>query len=67
VFAFLAAGRGLGNIVSGPLSTALVKGLPWQGQAVGAYGSGYGPLVAFTGVTALIGGGSYLWKKLGWL
>ncbi|KAL2016742.1 hypothetical protein VTK56DRAFT_3131 [Thermocarpiscus australiensis] len=67
VFAFLAMGRGVGNVVSGPLSEALVKGSPWQGQAFGGYGSGYGGLIAFTGATALLGGGSYLWRRLGWL
>lgn len=67
VFAFLAMGRGVGNVVSGPLSEALVKGLPWQGKALAGYGSGYGGLIAFTGVTALVGGGSFLWKRLGWL
>ncbi|KAK1773914.1 major facilitator superfamily domain-containing protein [Copromyces sp. CBS 386.78] len=67
VFAFLALGRGVGNVVSGPLSEALIKGLPWQGRALAGYGSGYGGLIAFTGVTALVGGGSFLWKRLGWL
>ncbi|KAK3494904.1 major facilitator superfamily domain-containing protein [Neurospora hispaniola] len=67
VFAFLALGRGVGNVVSGPLSETLVKELPWQGQALAGYGSGYGGLIAFTGVTALVGGGSFLWKRLGWL
>ncbi|KAK3313540.1 major facilitator superfamily domain-containing protein [Apodospora peruviana] len=67
VFGFLALGRGVGNVVSGPLSEALVRGAPWQGEAVGGYGSGYGSLIAFTGVTALFGGGSYVWRRLGWL
>ncbi|KAL2181351.1 major facilitator superfamily domain-containing protein [Thermothelomyces heterothallicus CBS 202.75] len=67
VFAFLAMGRGIGNVVSGPLSEALVKGMPWQGHAFGGYGSGYGGLIAFTGATAFFSGGSYLWKRLGWL
>jgi MFS family permease len=67
VFAFLAMGRGVGNVISGPLSEALVRGMPWRGQAFGGYGSGYGGLIAFTGATALFGGGSYLWKRLGWL
>jgi MFS family permease len=67
VFAFLAMGRGIGNVISGPLSEALVKGMPWKGQAFGGYGSGYGGLIAFTGVTAFFGGGSYVWKRLGWL
>lgn len=67
VFAFLALGRGVGNLVSGPLSGALVKDLAWKGEAFSGYGSGYGTLIAFTGATAVCGGGSYLWKRLGWL
>ncbi|KAM7223845.1 Major facilitator superfamily domain containing protein [Rhypophila decipiens] len=68
VFAFLALGRGVGNVVSGPLSEVLVRGgSPWKGQALGGYGSGYGSLIAFTGATAFFGGASYVWKKLGWL
>ena len=67
VFAFLAMGRGVGNVVSGPLSEALLEGLPWKGEAFGGYGSGYGGLIAFTGATAFFGGGSYVWKRLGWL
>lgn len=67
VFAFLAMGRGVGNVVSGPLSEALIKGEPWLGQAFGGYGSGYGPLIAFTGASAFFGGGSFVWKRLGWL
>lgn len=67
VFAFLAAGRGVGNVVSGPLSEAMVRGLPWQGKAAAGYGSGFGTLIVFTGITALAGGGSFLWKRIGWL
>ncbi|KAL7963098.1 major facilitator superfamily domain-containing protein [Trichoderma compactum] len=67
IFGYLAAGRGIGNVVSGPLSEALVKGMAWQGQAAGAYGSGYGPVIAFTGATAVIGGTSFLWKRIGWM
>jgi MFS family permease len=67
VFGCLAAGRGVGNIVSGPVSEALVKGYPWQGEAASGYGSGFGSLIVFTGVTALLGGASYLWRRIGWL
>ncbi|KAJ5232593.1 hypothetical protein N7468_005549 [Penicillium chermesinum] len=67
VFACLAAGRGVGNVVSGPLSEALVKGLPWEGSVSYGYGSGYGTLIVFTGVSGLVGGGSYLAKRLRWL
>lgn len=67
VFAFLEAGRGVGNILSGPLSTALVKGYPWQGAVGGAYGSGYGILIVFTGFTTLLGGMSVLGRQLKWV
>jgi MFS family permease len=67
IFAFLAFGRGVGNVVSGPLSEALVHGKPWFSEAAASYGSGYGPLIAFTGVSALLGGGSFFGRRIGWL
>ncbi|CAI7654923.1 unnamed protein product [Penicillium glandicola] len=67
VFACLAAGRGVGNLVSGPLSEALITGLPWEGNAGYGYGSGYGSLIAFTGVTGVVGGGSYIVRRMKWL
>lgn len=65
VFACLAAGRGIGNLVSGPLSEALIDGFPWRGNAGFAYGSGYGTLIVFTGITALFGGSSILGRRVG--
>lgn len=62
----LAAGRGVGNVALGPLSEALINGFPWLGETGFAYGSGYGTLIVFTGVTALVGGSSILGKRLGW-
>ncbi|KAK1637160.1 major facilitator superfamily transporter [Colletotrichum phormii] len=67
VFGMLAAGRGVGNVISGPLSETLVKGAPWRGEAGFGYGSGYGTLIVFTGVTAFVGGATFVWKRLGWL
>ncbi|KAJ6163458.1 hypothetical protein N7497_003437 [Penicillium chrysogenum] len=67
VFASLAAGRGVGNLVSGPLSEALIDGMPWKGDAGYGYGSGYGSLIAFTGVTGVVGGGSYIARRMKWL
>lgn len=64
VFGFLAAGRGIGNVVSGPLSEVLLKGSPWRGSLDFAYGSGYGPLIVFTGITALLGGFSIIARPL---
>ncbi|KAJ5375255.1 hypothetical protein N7517_007261 [Penicillium concentricum] len=67
VFACLAAGRGVGNLVSGPLSEALIHGKPWEGDARYGYGSGYGSLIVFTGVTGIVGGGSYIARRMKWL
>ena len=67
IFPFMELGRGIGNIVSGPLSEALLKADTWQGVAWGAYGRNYGPLVVCTGVTALIGGISVVARKLKWV
>ncbi|KAL7623220.1 hypothetical protein AAE478_006901 [Parahypoxylon ruwenzoriense] len=68
VFGWLSAGRGIGNVVSGPLSDSLIRGLPWKGDtAAYGYGSGYGSLIVFTGVTALLGGASFIWRRLGML
>ncbi|KAJ6016309.1 hypothetical protein N7540_010900 [Penicillium herquei] len=56
IFGLLSTGRGIGNIVSGPLSGALLDSKAWEGVASKGYGTGYGPLIVFTGVSALLGG-----------
>lgn len=67
VFAFLEAGRGVGNILSGPLSAVIVNGNQWYGAAGGAYGSGYGVLIVFTAFTTLFGGLCILARWLKWI
>jgi MFS family permease len=67
LFAFLAFGRGIGSICSGPLSQQLISGSPWLGSNKLAYGSGYGPLITFTGVSALVAGSSIIFRKSGYL
>ncbi|VUC34756.1 unnamed protein product [Clonostachys rosea] len=65
MFSALEAGRGIGNLVSGPLSEGLNRGFPWEGQALAGYGSGYGALIVFTGVTALMGGSGSVARRIG--
>ncbi|KAK1147863.1 hypothetical protein N8T08_000377 [Aspergillus melleus] len=65
VFGFLCAGRGIGNVVSGPLSEALMK-TDWRGIG-GAYAGSYGSLVLFTGISALLGGVSVIGRPLRWV
>ncbi|KAI1169768.1 MFS monocarboxylate transporter [Nemania sp. FL0916] len=54
------AGRGLGSIVSGPLSESLLRYPAWGRELAGAYGTGYGIIIAFAGISAVFG-------SLGWL
>ncbi|KAE9365612.1 MFS general substrate transporter [Stipitochalara longipes BDJ] len=62
------AGRGTGSLLSGPLSVLLLRGRNWDENTGGAgYGSKYENLVVFTGVTAAVGGLSFLGKRLGWI
>lgn len=62
IFGLLAGGRGIGNVISGPLSVALVTHDGWlkDGRDWG-YNGQYGGIILFTGVTALLGG----WGALG--
>ncbi|KAK5636616.1 hypothetical protein RRF57_012329 [Xylaria bambusicola] len=64
VFSGLCAGRGIGSLVSGPLSEALLKDMEWEGRASAGYGSGYGTLIVYTGITALVSSSSFVWKTL---
>ncbi|KAF2006141.1 putative MFS monocarboxylate transporter [Amniculicola lignicola CBS 123094] len=65
VFAMLAAGRGVGNVVSGPVSEAMVRMGEWD--AGGVYGTEWGGLVVFTGVSALLGGVGFVGRRVGWV
>lgn len=65
VIALFAAGKGLGAVISGPLSGALVKSDVWKSHAGYAYGSGYGYLIIFSGVTAAFQTVGWFGKKWG--
>ncbi|OJJ45350.1 hypothetical protein ASPZODRAFT_133997 [Penicilliopsis zonata CBS 506.65] len=67
VFGLLAGGRGIGNVISGPLSTVLLR----QGALAGAitesrgstgFETRYGTLILFTAITALFGAWSWMWR-----
>ncbi|KAI9712179.1 MAG: hypothetical protein M1828_001740 [Chrysothrix sp. TS-e1954] len=59
-----AAGRGVGNVVSGPVSEQLI-GKPLSDSASFAYGTKYGALIVFTGVTAFISGIGWVARFVG--
>ncbi|GKZ26600.1 hypothetical protein AbraIFM66951_002771 [Aspergillus brasiliensis] len=63
VFGLLAGGRGIGSVISGPLSSALMQQGSITGRENGeiGYTTDYGALILFTGVTAIFGGWSWMW------
>ena len=63
VISLMCAGRGIGSVVSGPLSARLLRVTPWGGAGF-AYGSQYGPMIVFTGVCAMVGGSSFVARLL---
>lgn len=65
VFCLLVAGRGLGNIVSGPLSQALLRGSNLTHDFVYGYGSVYGTLIVFAASTSLLGGLGPICRRIG--
>ena len=67
VLGLLSAGRGIGSVLSGPLSEALLRDKPWTGEAALGYGTGYGGLIVFTGVSATLGGVSWIGRRVGWI
>lgn len=67
MFGMFAAGRGIGNIVSGPISETLLATGSWQGFAELGYGTPFGGLIVFVGVTAMLSGSSWLGRKAGWV
>lgn len=67
IFPFMELGRGIGNMASGPLSEALLRANDWEGRAWGVFGTEYGPLVACTGATAIVGGASVMARWLKWV
>lgn len=67
VYALLVAGRGVGGVVSGPLSEALLRAPPLTKTFAYGYGSKYGLLIVFTGVSNLLGGIGFIARRFGWV
>ncbi|RMY69438.1 hypothetical protein D0863_06460 [Hortaea werneckii] len=59
VIALFAAAKGVGSVISGPLSEKLVD-IQANWQAAYAYGSSYAGLIVFTGVAVTLGGLSWV-------
>jgi len=67
VFGLFAAGRGIGSVVTGPLSEALLSKRLWVGEAMLGYGTDYGGLIVLTGISCVLGGSSWVARRLGWV
>ncbi|EMC91513.1 hypothetical protein BAUCODRAFT_80666 [Baudoinia panamericana UAMH 10762] len=63
VISLMCAGKGIGSVVTGPISEKLLQAGVWRGAGF-AYGSQYGAVIVFTGVTALLGGTACLGRQL---
>ena len=63
VVALMAAGRGVGAVITGPLSEKLLE-IGWTGHAGFAYGTNYGVLIVFSGVAAAFGGTACIGRLL---
>ena len=66
VFGMLAAGRGIGNVASGPIGERLLAS-GGKGSAEFGYGTAFGTLIAFVGVTSVLGGSSWVGRRAGWM
>lgn len=68
VFGLLAGGRGIGNVISGPLSSVLIRQGSIGDSNVLDPGTGfeteYGALILFTGITALLGAWGWIWRYI---
>ena len=64
VMGLLLGGRGIGFLMSGPVSGGLMKSALGEGGTLG-YDTQYGPIIVATGVTALFGSWGWMWKMLG--
>ncbi|KAJ5124532.1 uncharacterized protein N7515_008357 [Penicillium bovifimosum] len=56
IFSVIAFGRGIGNVVSGPFSEALLRVDHSSNPAMGGYGSQYGLIILCTGISVLLSG-----------
>jgi MFS family permease len=63
IYGLLSGGRGLGFVISGPVSSLLLKSTVVHGKASG-YGGEYGSMILFTGISALLGGCGFAQKWL---
>lgn len=62
IFGFLLGGRGLGYVLAGPISGELLSIPDKVSEGAIGFATKYGPMVIFTGITAVLGGWPPIWK-----
>ena len=67
IMGLLSAGRGVGSVVSGPLSEALLAHKDATQIRGAGYHSAYESLIIFTGVSVALGGFGFGARRVGWL
>jgi hypothetical protein len=60
----LGGGRGIGNVICGPVSEALLQHSSGFKGAMGSYSSSFAPLIIFAGTTAALTMGSWAARAL---
>lgn len=67
IMGLLCVGRGIGSVVSGPLSEALLRNAGDGKDLKTGYDSGCENLIIFTGINVTLGGFGFGARKMGWL
>ncbi|KJZ75116.1 hypothetical protein HIM_05602 [Hirsutella minnesotensis 3608] len=65
VFGMLLGGRGVGFVLGGPVSGALVPTRGALAEETLGYATRYGPMIICTGVTAILGAWASFWAMMG--
>ncbi|KAI7538319.1 putative monocarboxylate transporter [Hortaea werneckii] len=65
VYGLLNGSRGVGYVVGGVAGTELLRASPLKISSKWAYGTQYGPVILFTGISAIFGGWATLWHACG--
>lgn len=65
LFGFMNGARGIGYVASGLFSLELLDAGGLQQSQRWAFGTRYGALILFTGLSCIVGGWAFLWKPCG--
>ncbi|KAI4867625.1 MFS general substrate transporter [Hypoxylon rubiginosum] len=61
IFGMLLGGRGVGFVLSGPVGGALLDAKSFNAGDFTGYATQYGPMIVYTGLTAILGAWGWFW------